>query len=126
MQVSVRGMSRDAWNEAVLCEQHLKIVRAFGEPLRRKTDVLGYHHRALGTDFPDKAEQAFAHVPGKFDRFGCGNEFQRSKYGYVLKGFANLPFLARQLLCILGAELNKQCGGVGIELFPIAWRAWKG
>jgi hypothetical protein len=66
----------------VLCEQHLKIVRAFGEPLRRKTDVLGYHHRALralGTHFPDKAEQAFAHVPGKFDRFGRGNEFQRSK-----------------------------------------------
>jgi hypothetical protein len=55
------------------------------ELLWQGTDVFGYHHRALGTHFPENAEQAFAHMPGKFDRFGRGNEFQRSKYGYVPK-----------------------------------------
>ena len=47
------------------------------ELLWQETDVFGYHHRALGTHFPENAEQAFAHMPGKFDRFGRGNEFPR-------------------------------------------------
>ena len=77
-------MSRDARNEAVLCEQHLKIVRALRSRCGRKqtSSVITIEP---GDAFSRECRASLRARAGKFDRFGRGNEFQRSKYGCVLK-----------------------------------------
>ncbi len=116
-------MTRDARQEAVLAEQRLQVAGAFGNPLRRHTDVLDDQRRARRPHPPDQPVQPLAHPPGELDLLGLAGELERADRLVGGKDLVRLADVGVQLGIRGRAELDQQHSRLGRQLLPLLGRA---
>ena len=126
MKIPVSGVPRDAGNEPMLGKELLHVARTLGQALRRKTDVLRDERRAFRTILADQAQKFLWDVPGELDGLGDARELHRPDQPGATREFDHLALRGFERVGVLGADLDEQGSGIGIERLPVAGRIRKG
>ena len=77
MQIAKGRVSCHPRQKTMLDQQRLQVVRSFGDPCRRKADVLIEDRRSFRPQLADDPEQTFAYPPVNLDRLGVTCEIHR-------------------------------------------------
>src|SRR5216683_6919247 len=126
MKVPVSCVSRDAGNEPMLGKEFLHVVRTLCQTLRRKTDVLRDERRAFRAILANQTQKSLSDVPGELDGLGDARELDRLDQPGGTHKLEDLVLSCFERVRVLGADLDEQGSGFGIEGSPVGGRFRKG
>ena len=119
VQVARGRVARDSRQEPVLPEQRAHLRGGLGDALRAHADVLDHQRGAPRPDLAEQPVQSLAHAPVDLGQLGVARELRRLHDRAAVEDLHRLGLARRQLLGIVGAELDQDRGRVVGRVVPL-------
>src|ERR1700679_568575 len=110
----------------MLGKQCLHVARTLCQTLGQKTDVLRDERRALRAILTDQTQKSLSDMPGELNSLGDARELDRLDQPCGAREREDFALCCFERVRILGADLDEQSGGLGIESLPVGGRLLKG